>query len=79
MCVESDCGGTGLMECFCAGDFCACEMQGTAPCPGCNWCIEPAEGECNCDCWICNQGYHCQGTPACRADYFAPGEERSVA
>jgi hypothetical protein len=31
-------GGTGLVECFCAGDFCACSLQGEAPCEGCEEC-----------------------------------------
>lgn len=34
------CGGTGLDECFCAGDFCACSIQGTFLCEGCIDCNE---------------------------------------
>ena len=32
------CGGSGLVECFCAGDFCACSAQGTGRCEGCADC-----------------------------------------
>lgn len=32
------CGGTGWIECFCAGDFCACSVQTEGPCEGCPDC-----------------------------------------
>lgn len=32
------CGGTGFIECFCAGDFCVCPLQGEASCAGCEDC-----------------------------------------
>lgn len=40
---EPGCGGTGFIECFCAGDFCACELQGESPCPGCQDCMDMEE------------------------------------
>lgn len=37
------CGGTKIIECFCAGDFCACPVQGLGVCEGCpdclGWCL----------------------------------------
>lgn len=38
--MEAGCGGTGIVECFCAGDFCACVIQGVGVCPGCQDCSE---------------------------------------
>lgn len=36
--MSSGCGGSGLVECFCAGDFCACSIKGTGACEGCSDC-----------------------------------------
>ena len=38
-CLEP-CGGNGYIECFCAGDFCVCSVQGEMRCPGCEDCME---------------------------------------
>ena len=34
------CGGTGIIECFCAGDFCACSIEGSVDCVGCVDCLD---------------------------------------
>jgi hypothetical protein len=36
--LDDTCGGTGSLNCYCGGDFCACENQGEVPCPGCEDC-----------------------------------------
>lgn len=36
--LSPGCGGSGLVECFCAGDFCACSIKGTGACEGCPDC-----------------------------------------
>lgn len=41
--LEGSCGGTGYLNCFCAGDFCACDIQGAAPCLGCTDCVNEDE------------------------------------
>lgn len=38
--LESHCGGTGMLNCFCAGDFCACSLNGEAVCMGCEDCYD---------------------------------------
>lgn len=35
---DQTCGGSGYLECECAGDFCACHHHGTVECPGCDEC-----------------------------------------
>lgn len=42
---EPGCGGSGLIECFCAGDFCAYSIQGTGSCEGCVDCIDASPDE----------------------------------
>lgn len=32
------CNGTGVLNCYCGGDFCVCGHQGEVPCPGCDDC-----------------------------------------
>lgn len=39
--ITEDCDGTGIVVCDCAGDFCACAVQGAAICPGCPSCRRP--------------------------------------
>lgn len=36
--LETRCGGTGMLNCFCAGDFCACSLNGEGICFGCEDC-----------------------------------------
>jgi hypothetical protein len=36
--LEEACGGTGVIHCFCGGDFCVCHHHGGAGCPGCEDC-----------------------------------------
>jgi hypothetical protein len=36
---SAECNGEGFLECFCAGDFCACGLDGM-PCDGCEDCSE---------------------------------------
>jgi hypothetical protein len=35
--LEESCGGTGVLNCFCGGDFCVCGME-EMPCYGCEDC-----------------------------------------
>ena len=37
-CFESGCGGTGMIQCECGGDFCVCHNHGEIECPGCEDC-----------------------------------------
>lgn len=54
---EGGCGGAGVFECYCGGDFCVCHNHGEVECPGCDDCEAdqdeddgPFDG-CNChDC-----------------------------
>ncbi len=32
------CGGSGRIQCYCGGDFCACHHHGSYECPGCDEC-----------------------------------------
>src|SRR5690348_6121104 len=41
------CGGTGMLECYCGGDFCCCELQGEVRCPGCLDCSDAILDEAN--------------------------------
>ena len=41
--LEDGCGGTGILHCFCGGDFCACGDD-EVECPGCEDC-ENADSE----------------------------------
>ncbi len=43
--LESGCGGTGSLNCFCGGDFCVCHNHGEVECPGCEDC-ERENDEC---------------------------------
>lgn len=36
--LESSCGGTGYLQCYCGGDFCVCHHHGETECPGCPDC-----------------------------------------
>jgi hypothetical protein len=36
--LEGDCGGLGVINCFCGGDFCVCHHHGEVECPGCPAC-----------------------------------------
>lgn len=42
--LEESCGGTGVLHCFCGGDFCACELGGEYPCDGCEDCNPDGDG-----------------------------------
>jgi hypothetical protein len=35
---EENCGGSGVLHCYCAGDFCCCHHHGQLECPGCPDC-----------------------------------------
>lgn len=35
---EHTCGGTGMLNCECGGDFCCCHNHGEVECPGCEDC-----------------------------------------
>lgn len=37
--LEETCGGTGALNCFCGGDFCACGLEEML-CYGCEDCVE---------------------------------------
>ena len=43
--VFSGCGGTGMLECLCGGDFCVCHNHGEVECFGCPDCDPCCEGE----------------------------------
>lgn len=36
--AEGGCGGSGLIDCYCGGDFCVCHNHGEYECPGCDDC-----------------------------------------
>lgn len=37
--LEGDtCGGSGVLHCYCGGDFCVCHNHGEVECPGCDDC-----------------------------------------
>jgi hypothetical protein len=36
--LESRCGGSRTLHCFCGGDLCVCGNQGEVECPGCPDC-----------------------------------------
>lgn len=37
--LDSDCGGTGYVDCYCGGDLCVCHHHGQqVDCPGCDSC-----------------------------------------
>lgn len=38
--LESRCGGSGVVNCFCGGDFCVCHNHGESECLGCPDCEE---------------------------------------
>jgi len=38
--LESRCGGTGHLNCYCGGDLCCCHHHGQAECFGCPDCEE---------------------------------------
>lgn len=38
--VETDCGGTGTVHCYCGGDLCVCHNHGECECFGCESCDE---------------------------------------
>src|SRR5579885_3616338 len=45
---EENCGGSGVLHCFCAGDFCCCHHHGQLECPG--WWQQqksPAQKQCS--------------------------------
>lgn len=35
---EEDCGGSGVLYCYCGGDQCVCHHHGETECPGCADC-----------------------------------------
>ena len=41
---EQGCGGSGVLNCECGGDFCVCHHHGEIDCPGCEDC-EPDDDE----------------------------------
>lgn len=41
------CGGTGWLDCFCGGDFCACTLHGGMFCGGCEDCQDLEDGDYN--------------------------------
>lgn len=36
--MDSSCAGTGMLNCYCGGDFCVCHNHGEIECPGCADC-----------------------------------------
>lgn len=39
--LDSSCGGTGYVDCYCGGDQCVCHHHGQEQeCPGCDECPE---------------------------------------
>lgn len=44
--IGRSCGGTGMLECLCGGDFCVCHNHGEVECGGCEDC-----GDCDDDFW----------------------------
>lgn len=36
--LDTTCGGTGWLECFCGGDLCVCTLYGGRDCLGCPDC-----------------------------------------
>lgn len=36
--LDSTCGGTGTLYCYCGGDNCVCELNGEMDCDGCRDC-----------------------------------------
>lgn len=46
--IERGCGGTGIINCLCGGDFCVCHNHGEVECFGCEDCEgnfdDPDEG-----------------------------------
>lgn len=36
--AEGGCGGSGIIDCMCGGDFCVCHNHGEYECPGCDDC-----------------------------------------
>ena len=36
--LETSCGGTGTLHCWCGGDLCVCHYHGETPCEGCEDC-----------------------------------------
>jgi hypothetical protein len=36
--LDDDCGGTGVLYCWCGGDLCVCHNHGETPCFGCEEC-----------------------------------------
>jgi hypothetical protein len=43
--LEETCGGTGVLHCFCGGDFCVCHNHGEVPCHGCEDCDDCGEDD----------------------------------
>ena len=35
---EGGCGGSGIINCECGGEFCVCHHHGEYECPGCDEC-----------------------------------------
>lgn len=44
-CIESRCGGLGVVYCYCGGDFCVCHHHGEEDCEGCEDCRGDDDGE----------------------------------
>lgn len=36
--LPSRCGGSGMLDCYCGGDFCVCHNHGEVDCFGCEDC-----------------------------------------
>lgn len=36
--LDATCGGSGVLLCYCGGDFCVCHNHGEVSCPGCPEC-----------------------------------------
>ncbi len=47
------CGGTGMIECLCGGDFCVCHHHGCFECDGCEECSELEDDHDGLD-WRCD-------------------------
>jgi hypothetical protein len=37
-CLDDTCGGSGVLYCYCGGDFCVCHHHGETECDGCEDC-----------------------------------------
>ena len=44
-CIDTRCGGIGVIYCYCGGDFCVCHNHGSIDCDGCVDCQSTDDDE----------------------------------